>query len=288
MQVESKRISEDRSVPDGKAQNPILRVSGLGHEYEVEGKRSEILCDVSFTVEKGAFVSIVGRSGSGKTTLLRCLSGLMQSASGTVELNGQRVTSPPPHLGFVFQDYSRSLLPWMTAYRNVELPLIAAGVAASDRAERVCVALEAVGLLHSKDHYPWQLSGGMQQRVAIARALACRPLLLIMDEPFASLDAQTKLDLEDLVSSLGIKLSVTTLLVTHDIDEAVYLSDRVIVLTGRPARVDEVIQIDLPHPRNQITTKQTPAFATLRSKVYKLIMSETAGGTATKGSSKDG
>uniref|UniRef100_UPI003D708239 ABC transporter ATP-binding protein n=1 Tax=Micrococcus luteus TaxID=1270 RepID=UPI003D708239 len=171
----------------------------------------------------------------------------------------------------VFQDYSRSLYPWMRVAANVEFPLKGRGIAAAERAERVTAALAQVGLTGFEDSYPWQLSGGMQQRVAIARGLAYRPDILLMDEPFASVDAQTRSDLEDLVLRLRRELGMTILFVTHDIDESVYLADRVIILTNRPTRVNETLAVDLPYPRDQVTTKELPEFAHLRARVYTAI-----------------
>jgi NitT/TauT family transport system ATP-binding protein len=174
-----------------------------------------------------------------------------------------------PAMAVVFQDYSRSLFPWLTVRKNVMLPLNSG--TRSERERLVADSLDAVRLADFVNHYPWQLSGGMQQRVAIARALASRPRLLLMDEPFASVDAQTRADLEDLVLRIHGEFAVTTLLVTHDIDESVYMSDRVIILGGHPSYVQEVLTIDLPRPRTQELTKASPEFAQLRTHVYREI-----------------
>ncbi|MGX6447334.1 ABC transporter ATP-binding protein [Patulibacter sp. S7RM1-6] len=229
--------------------------------------------NVTMTVDDGELVCVVGPSGAGKTTLLRCIAGLQQPTSGEVVLGGSRVTAPPPELAVVFQEYGRSLMPWMTVRDNVALPLLRS-VPKSERAARVDRALDAVGLSAAVDRHPWQLSGGMQQRVAIARALAYQPQLLLMDEPFASVDAQTRADLEDLVLRLRAEYGMTVLFVTHDIDEAVYVGDRVVILEPSPTAVRESLPIDLPAPRDQITTKELPAFATLRAHVYRQIKRE--------------
>jgi NitT/TauT family transport system ATP-binding protein len=171
----------------------------------------------------------------------------------------------------VFQEYGRSLLPWTTVSSNVELPLLYLPIKAGERQSRVRESLQAVGLVGFGDHYPWQLSGGMQQRVAIARAIAYRPKLLLMDEPFASVDAQTRADLEDLVAALRDRFQITMVLVTHDIDESVYLSDRVIVLSHAPSRILAQIGIDLSRPRDQINTKANLSFVEKRSLVAQLI-----------------
>jgi NitT/TauT family transport system ATP-binding protein len=174
-------------------------------------------------------------------------------------------------LAVVFQDYSRSLYPWLSVRDNVALPLLRTRYGRAERRGRAQQALAAVGLSDTAQRYPWQLSGGMQQRVAIARAIACEPVLLLMDEPFGSVDAQTREDLEDLVLRLRRDRSMTILLVTHDIDESVYAGDRVIVLTGAPGRVRVDLMVQFPEPRDQITTKELPAFVQLRSEVSRLI-----------------
>jgi NitT/TauT family transport system ATP-binding protein len=186
------------------------------------------------------------------------------------------VTAPPPELALVFQEYSRSLMPWTSVRNNVLLPLRHKKLSRAARAGLVEEALGAVGLTRFIDHYPWQLSGGMQQRVAIARALAYQPSILLMDEPFASVDAQTRGDLEDLVLRVREQFDITILFVTHDIDESVYLSDRVVVLTHAPTEVKEVVPVDLPKPRDQIATKELPEFAHLRAHVYRHIKREQA------------
>jgi NitT/TauT family transport system ATP-binding protein len=226
--------------------------------------------DITMDVADGELVCVVGPSGAGKTTLLRCIAGLQAPTSGEVRLGGRTVTEPPAELAVVFQEYGRSLMPWMTVRDNVALPLLR-HVPKAERAARVDRALEAVGLTAAIDRHPWQLSGGMQQRVAIARALAYQPQLLLMDEPFASVDAQTRADLEDLVLRLRAEFGMTVLFVTHDIDEAVYLGDRVVILEPSPTAVRESLAIDLPSPRDQIATKELPAFAALRAHVYRQI-----------------
>ena len=174
----------------------------------------------------------------------------------------------------MFQEYSRSLMPWLSVRDNVELPLRHKKLDKPERARLVEEAVEAVGLERNLDRYPWQLSGGMQQRVAIARALAYQPQILLMDEPFASVDAQTRADLEDLILQVRERYDVTIVFVTHDIDESVYLSDRIVVLTPSPTTVREIISVDLPKPRDQVETKELPDFAHLRAHVYRLIKRE--------------
>jgi NitT/TauT family transport system ATP-binding protein len=233
--------------------------------------------NLTFSVGRGQLVCIVGPSGAGKTTLLRCISGLLDVTSGEVRLDGSVVTGPPPGMAVVFQEYGRSLFPWMTVRQNVELPLKEKGVAKSERRSKVDAALEAVGLADSADAHPWQLSGGMQQRVAIARAVAYEPSVLLMDEPFAAVDAQTRADLEDLVRELWHRLGVTVLFVTHDIDEAVYLGQRVLVLSNRPTVILEDVTVDLPDERDQLSTRSSARFGELRAHVYELIQRAKAG-----------
>jgi NitT/TauT family transport system ATP-binding protein len=202
------------------------------------------------------------------------VSGLLRSTRGDIVLRGKRVTEPPEEMALVFQEYGRSLMPWASVRNNVLLPLRHKPIGREERRQLVEEALESVGLTRFIDHYPWQLSGGMQQRVAIARALAYQPSILLMDEPFASVDAQTRGELEDLVLQVREEYGITILFVTHDIDESVYLADRVVVLTHSPTEVKEIVQVDLGRPRDQIATKELPEFVHLRGHVYRLIKRE--------------
>jgi NitT/TauT family transport system ATP-binding protein len=255
----------------GQPALPILEVSSLTKTYQVGADLRPVLSGISLQVNCGEFVCIVGPSGAGKSTLLRCIAGLLTPSSGSILLDRQPVHEPPPKLAIVFQDYSRSLMPWMSVTKNVILPLRSKGYSKREQATRAEDALAAVGLTGVGPQYPWQLSGGMQQRVAIARALAYEPEALLMDEPFASVDAQTRSDLEDLILSVRDRFGMTVLLVTHDIDESVYLADRVVVLSGSPATVREEITVDLPSPRDQLGTKLLPRFSELRAHVMTLI-----------------
>jgi NitT/TauT family transport system ATP-binding protein len=252
----------------------MLEVRHIGKTYGSGAKATHAVGDVSFTLEEGEFVCVVGPSGCGKTTLLKCIGGLLRPSQGEVVLRGKRVTAPPEEMALVFQEYSRSLMPWASVRSNVLLPLRHKSLSRAERARLVEESLEAVGLTRVIDRYPWQLSGGMQQRVAIARALAYQPQVLLMDEPFASVDAQTRGDLEDLILRVRAQYGITVLFVTHDIDESVYLSDRVIVLTHSPTEVKEAIRVELPSPRDQIATKELPEFTQLRAHVYRLIKRE--------------
>lgn len=247
----------------------LMTIEGLGHVY---GGREpfEAIGKLDLTVPEGAFVSIVGPSGCGKSTMLRCLSGLMTPTRGEVRLGGQPVTGVPRDLALVFQDYSRSLFPWRTVTGNIAF-VLPRDMPKADRQARIQESLEAVGLGDAGAKYPWQLSGGMQQRVAIARALAYRPKILLMDEPFASVDAQTRAELEDLMLAVRKQFGMTILFVTHDIDESVYLADRVLVLSKSPSTIVASLEVDLPHPRDQVSTRELDAFVHLRSDIARLI-----------------
>ena len=258
----------------------MLEIKGLGKTYGTGEKATHAVGDVSFSVDEGEFVCVVGPSGCGKTTLLKCIAGLLQPSSGEVFLRGKRVVEPPDELALVFQEYSRSLMPWSSVGNNVLLPLRHKQLSRAERQRLVLDSLESVGLTRFVNHYPWQLSGGMQQRVAIARALAYQPAILLMDEPFASVDAQTRADLEDLILEVRDEYGITILFVTHDIDESVYLADRVAVLTHSPTEVKEIVSVHLPRPRDQIATKELPEFLHLRGHVYRLIRREQEAGPA--------
>ncbi|UUV28805.1 ABC transporter ATP-binding protein [Amycolatopsis roodepoortensis] len=249
----------------------MLEVSGLNHRYGAGEKAHVAVNDLSFTVEAGQLASIVGPSGCGKSTLLRCIAGLIKPTSGRVSLHGDDVSGVPEDLAVVFQDYSRSLFPWLSVEKNVEFPLRWRNLSRSERRTRAQEALESVGLSGVGSKFPWQLSGGMQQRVSIARALASRPALLLMDEPFASVDAQTRFELEDLTRRVQRENGSTVLVVTHDIDESVYLSDRVLVLSKSPAKIVADLPVGLPAERDQITTRESAEFVTLRGEVARLL-----------------
>jgi NitT/TauT family transport system ATP-binding protein len=254
----------------------VLEVTDLTRTYGHGNAAHVAIEGVNLSVAQGELVSIVGPSGCGKSTLLRCIAGLLAPTSGRVVLNGEPVERVPDRLSVVFQDYSRSLYPWLTVRDNVALPLRRTERNRKARRAAADESLAAIGLPGVAHKYPWQLSGGMQQRVAIARALACDPVLLLMDEPFGSVDAQTREDLEDLVLRVRRERGITILVVTHDIDESVYVGDRVIVLTPGPGRVRAQLVAGLPQPRDQISTKELPEFVHLRTEVSRLVRSRTA------------
>jgi NitT/TauT family transport system ATP-binding protein len=230
-----------------------------------------ILTDVNLTIDAGDFVCIVGPSGCGKTTLLRMLGGLLEPTSGAVRYAGKTVAGPRSDVAVMFQDYGRALLPWRTAAGNVSLALEALDVPKAERADRISALLATVGLAGKEEKYPGELSGGMQQRLQIARCLAQQPRVLLMDEPFGALDAMTRQSLQDEVLSIVAATGATVFFVTHDLEEAVYLGNRVIGMLPHPGRVATDVTVSLARPRNQLTTREEPEFARLRRQLFDFI-----------------
>ncbi len=259
----------------------VLVVQDISKEFKGELLSTLAIERLDFKIKQREFVSIVGPSGCGKTTLLMIIAGLLTPSAGNIAVQGKIVSGPPEGLVLLFQDYSRSLLPWRNVIENVcyGMELKRQKIPRGDILPRAEKYLEAVGLTGFTDHYPWQLSGGMQQRVAIARALACEPSILIMDEPFASVDAQTRAELEDTLLTIWEKFQQTILFVTHDIDESIYLSDRVLVLRHRPSVIMDDVTVDLPRPRTQLETRNCEVFLSYRTKIHKMIIQEDAGET---------
>jgi NitT/TauT family transport system ATP-binding protein len=264
-----------QSIPnETSAEGKILRAERLRKIY-VKGEREIPACeDISFSAKRGEFVCIVGPSGCGKTTLLKCICHLLKPTTGKIFINEKEIQRPPEEMILIFQDYSRSLFPWRTVLKNILFVLERKDFSKKQRIKIAKSALANVYLTGFENHYPWELSGGMQQRVAIARAIAFNPNILLMDEPFASVDAQTRSDLEDTILEIWSRFSQTILLVTHDIEEAIYLADRVLVLSGRPSKIREEIRIDLERPRNQLATKENKRFMEYRHHIYTLIKEE--------------
>lgn len=228
----------------------MLLVRDVTKTYRLEDRRSEplrALSNVSFEVGEEEVVCILGPSGCGKTTLLKIIAGLLPAESGDIQLNGEVVVAPGPDKAMVFQNFA--LLPWLSVVSNIAIGLEAAGVSKAERVERAHRSVEQVGLKGFENSYPGELSGGMQQRVGLARALVVDPEVLLMDEPFGALDAQTRRLMQEELIALHEKQAKPTVIVTHDMEEAVRLGDRVVLLTGRPGRVDEIVAIKLPRPR---------------------------------------
>jgi ABC-type nitrate/sulfonate/bicarbonate transport system ATPase subunit len=235
-----------------------------------------IVEDLSLAVKPGEFLCVVGASGCGKTTALRLAAGLYQPTSGSVQFDGQAMFSPRRDIAIVFQDYGKALLPWRTAAGNVSLALEATGVPTAQRTGRIDALLKKVGLPNHADKYPAEMSGGMQQRLQIARCLAQDPKALLMDEPFGALDAMTRQGLQDEVLSLVAASNTTVIFVTHDLEEAIYLGDRVIGLLPNPGRIGIELAIDLPRPRDQLMTRENPEFLRLRRELFDFIKASEA------------
>jgi NitT/TauT family transport system ATP-binding protein len=254
---------------------PYISIDSVAKAYEGHGRITVALGGVSTHIERGSFVSIVGPSGCGKSTLLQIVAGLAKPTAGSVRLEGRPVSEPPPEIIYVFQQYTRSLFPWKTVERNIAYGLEnRGGLSRAEIVERTREYIGLVKLSGFERHYPWQLSGGMQQRVAIARALACRPDVLLMDEPFSSVDALTRVGLQELVLRLWRELGLTVVFVTHDTEEAIYLSTRVIALSKAPAVVGMDLRIELPHPRHQIATRELPQYLDYRHRLLAQLFAD--------------
>jgi NitT/TauT family transport system ATP-binding protein len=252
--------------------------------YEGAGRDADFVAfdDITLEASPSEFLAIVGPSGCGKSTLLRMAAGLIAPTKGRVLLDGRPVLAPPPGVVYLFQQYAKSLFAWRTVIDNVMFPLEGAprGQRGEQRA-RCQDYLRQVGLSGFEDSYPWQLSGGMQQRVAIARALAADPQVLLLDEPFSAVDALTRMELQSLVLQLWERNKFTAILVTHDVEEAIFLADRVAVLGARPTALKDIIDVGLPRPRDQLTTREDPRFLKLRHHLTASLLVRTAGHVAT-------
>lgn len=248
----------------------IFDLHDISLSFALRSGQRDILRDISFTVSDGEILTFCGASGTGKTSLLRIMAGLTKQTRGTASFRGAPIEGPADGVAMVFQDYSSALLQWRTVRRNVALG-IERQLSGADLDARVMGALRLVGLEKNADDYPWQLSGGMQQRVQIARALALNPSVLLMDEPFAALDAMTKASLQDELLRVRDQTGANIVFITHDIEEAVYLGDRVAVLRGTPSTVEAVFEVKLPKPRDQIATRELPEFLALRHRIHDAI-----------------
>ena len=245
-----------------------LRARGLSMAFG-----SHLVLDrIDLDVADGEFLSIVGPSGCGKTTLLRLLAGLVQPTGGEILGAGKPILGPSRERAIVFQDYSRSLLPWRSVWSNVALAFESQGIARAERRERAGALLERMGLSAVGEYFPGQLSGGMQQRVQIARCLAQQPRIMLMDEPFGALHALTRQTLQDEIARLAAERRVTVVFITHDLEEAIYLGDRVVALAPNPGRVAETIAVGLARPRHQLTTREDPGFLAHRHRLFNLLV----------------
>jgi NitT/TauT family transport system ATP-binding protein len=268
--------------PSGDNAMDVITATGVrktfrlkpGQYVTVDGTETDeltVLNGVNLTIAKGEFITIAGPSGSGKSVLLDIIAGLTVASAGQVTVDGARVTRPDPRTGYVFQQYA--LFPWRTALANIEYALEVRGVPKRERLDRAREFLSLFGLSDFEDRFPSQLSGGMQQRVAIARALAGEPEILLMDEPFAALDAQTRDIMQTELLRIWERIRTTVVFVTHSIEEAIYLADRVVVMTARPGAVKEIIAVDLPRPRDPDIRSST-AFNEHRHRVWEALRDE--------------
>jgi NitT/TauT family transport system ATP-binding protein len=257
-------------VSDGGARrDALIRFS----EVDLAFSDRKILEAIDLEIGRGEIVCLVGPSGCGKTTALRVATGLLAPTGGVVTFDGAPILAPRRDVAIVFQDYGKALLPWRTAAGNVSLALEAAGTPRRERAARIEALLAKVGLPHHADKYPSQMSGGMQQRLQIARCLAQEPAALMMDEPFGALDAMTRQELQDEMLEIATATGATILFVTHDLEEAIYVGDRVIGLLPQPGRIGIELKIGLPRPRDQIATREDAEFLRLRRELYDFIKS---------------
>jgi nitrate/nitrite transport system ATP-binding protein len=250
----------------------FLSIEGAGMAFQA----ARILDGIDLTVRKGEFVTLIGHSGCGKSTLLNLVAGLLKPTEGTILLAGKHVDGPGPDRGVVFQNHS--LLPWLTCFDNVYLAVERVFQEGRERLrERTHAALDLVGLSHAEQKFPHQISGGMKQRVGIARALAIEPKVLLLDEPFGALDALTRATLQDELMRIVEKTHATVVMVTHDVDEAVLLSDRVVMMTNGPAaRIGDILAVDIPRPRARLALAHAPRFMELRAAVLEFLYEKQA------------
>ncbi|TFY97557.1 ABC transporter ATP-binding protein [Ramlibacter rhizophilus] len=252
---------------------PYLRLQGIRKNFGAGDSQTLAIDGVDLDVREGEFLAVIGPSGCGKSTLLQIAAGLAAPSEGVVSFEGNAVLAPPPGIVYLFQQYGKSLFPWRTVIDNVAFAIEHRPGMNRERAHAESRRyLQMVGLGDSERKYPWQLSGGMQQRVTIARALAAQPRVLLLDEPFSSVDALTRLELHALVLELWQQQRFTAVLVTHDVDEAVFLADRVAVLSRRPSQVVEVVETELPRPRDNIATRELPRFIELRHHLLSQLL----------------
>jgi nitrate/nitrite transport system ATP-binding protein len=260
-------------LPPNAASRPLLKIDQVSKSFQRGSTTTEVLRDVSLGIDRGSFISIIGHSGCGKSTLLNLIAGLIRVSSGAVLLADREVNEPGPDRAVVFQNHS--LLPWLTVYDNVRLAVDKVFRGTKSRQERhewTLAKLELTQMLHAKDKRPSEISGGMKQRVGLARALAMEPQVLLMDEPFGALDALSRAHLQDSVMQIHARLGNTVIMITHDIDEAVLLSDRIVMMTNGPAaRIGEVLDVTLPRPRNRLEMVSDPTYIASREAVMKFL-----------------
>jgi NitT/TauT family transport system ATP-binding protein len=265
--------------PQEYASMDYLAIDRLSKQFSAHGQAA---CkDISFAVGEREFVALIGPSGCGMSTLLHIVAGLSAATSGAVRFKGAAVTAPRPEMTYIFQQYNKSIFPWRSVIDNVGLGVkYRLQLPRPEMEKLVREQLKRVGLDRYADYFPYQLSGGMQQRVAIARALARRPEMLLMDEPFSALDAMMRVELQDLLLSLWQQVGLTILFVTHDLDEALYLAQRVVVLSASPGTVAKIVEVPLAYPRSQVATRREPVYLELRAQLYRLMVEQVIAGRA--------
>jgi NitT/TauT family transport system ATP-binding protein len=270
--------SEARAPSSTRKQAPapaIIELRGVTKIFSSRGRDLTVFDGLSSRIAKGSFLSVIGPSGCGKSTLLKIIGGLEPATAGEVRFDGRSVTAPPKGMICVFQQYAKSIFPWRTVRENIAFGLHAQKtVGRAEARERCDEYIDLVGLKSYEDYYPYQLSGGMQQRVCIARALIGEPAVLLMDEPFSAVDAMTRAILQELVLKIWDKLAITILFVTHDVDEAVFLSTRIVSLGRAGTGIAEDVAIDLAYPRDQIATRAEPRFTALRQQLFSSIFAQ--------------
>jgi NitT/TauT family transport system ATP-binding protein len=267
-------LLSERTAASAQSDMPAITVSNINKTFlTIRGERIQALKDISLSIREKEFVAIVGPSGCGKSTLLRVLAGLVPASSGSALLNGMPITKPRPDIGIVFQN--AVLLPWRTILQNVLLPSEVQGVPDGISRPRAKELLKMVGLADFETKYPMELSGGMQQRAAITRALVSDPRILLMDEPFGALDAMTREQMNLELQRIWLESEKTVILITHSIPEAVFLADRVVVMSPRPGRIARIVDIDLPRPRTMDVMGE-PEFGRLTSEIRQLLYGDTA------------
>lgn len=251
----------------------VLRLEGVSKCYGNADSAVVALESVTLDIRRGEFMTVIGPSGCGKSTLLQIAAGLIRPSAGRAVLDGKPINRPPPEMVYLFQQYTKSLFPWRNVRDNVAFALERKILTRAVRTEQAIAYLQMVGLADFANHYPWQLSGGMQQRVAIARALAATPRVLLMDEPFSAVDALTRLDLQALLLDIWQKSrDLTVLFVTHDVEEAIYLSDRIAVLTRRPSSISRIVEPGLKRPRHPVDTREDPVYLRHRHDLLNTLL----------------
>lgn len=248
----------------------MITIENVNHRYISEGRGETVaLQDVNLTIEKNKFITVIGPSGCGKTTLMRAVGGLVVPSSGTIAIDGRQVKGPHQQAAIVFQDFA--LLPWETVIKNVAFGLELQGVGKAERLKKARHYIEKVGLSGFEDKYPRELSGGMQQRVGLARALAVESPIMLMDEPFGALDQQTRRYMQEELLDIWQQDQRTVIFVTHDMEEAVLLGDRIVLMSARPGKIEEVIDVDLPRPRSAESAEASPELVRLKEYLWKRL-----------------